>query len=360
MIRRVLKAVGFCLAMALPGAVLAQATQKIEATGHAYVTSAADKDAARRRAVGDALVWAGLAGGASLRGHSVQNMGRITADLTIVRPTGRILNHKVMSAQLKDGLWTVKILAEVGAMPAGACASRRNMMVSAAPPIIRVHPSAPAWTQQLAREFAHSIINALTEHPNITLERIAESPRVATAGAAFDYTALTRGQQTIAAAGDHRLKQQITVTARSGKIQFAVDLHLTGPDGQTSHSQILREAKMPKGGMTGYLSGRTRSATEKSLTQNLYGELKSWMDGQSCEPPVAQIAMTSQGLTVPLGRRHGLTRGSIAFVDDPNDNFGLLEIVSLGNRQAELRPLDPTRSKQSFDGRRVYFLEAGL
>jgi len=358
--RRVLKALGVCLSMAIPASVLADTTQQVQATGHAYVTSAADKEAARRRAIGDALIWAGLAGGASLRGHSVQNMSRMTTDLTIMRPTGRILSHKLISAQLKDGLWTVTLLAEVGAMPAGACASRRHTTVSSTPPVVRVHPSAPAWTAQLAREFSHSIVDALTDHPDVSLERIAATPRVAAAGASFDYTALTRGQQTSAAAGDHRLSQEITVTTRGGKINLAIDLKLTGPDGKTSRRTITREANLPSGGMSGYLSGNTRSATETALTAGLDAELKSWLDGLSCEPPVARIVMANGDLSVPLGRRHGLTRASLAFVDDPNDNFGLLEIVKLGNRSAELRPLDPTRSAQSFDGLRVYFLEAGL
>ena len=84
------------------------------------------------------------------------------------------------------------------------------------------------------------------------------------------------------------------------------------------------------------------------------------LDGLACEPAQARIVRRGEALSVPLGRRHGLTRASLAFVDDPNDRFGLLEVVELGQADVTLRPLDPTRAVQSFDGLRVYFLEAGL
>jgi hypothetical protein len=47
-------------------------------------------------------------------------------------------------------------------------------------------------------------------------------------------------------------------------------------------------------------------------------------------------------------------------VDDPNDSFGLLEISSLKSGRAILRPIDPTRKASDFEGRQVYFVEAGL
>ena len=89
-------------------------------------------------------------------------------------------------------------------------------------------------------------------------------------------------------------------------------------------------------------------------------EVRDRLDQLSCEPAHARIARQGDDLVVPVGRRHGLTRASLAFVDDPDDSFGLLEIVALQADSARLRPLDPTRGAPGFDGLRVYFLEAGL
>jgi len=88
--------------------------------------------------------------------------------------------------------------------------------------------------------------------------------------------------------------------------------------------------------------------------------VRAMLDGLACQPAEARLALGSDGLSVPLGRRHGLTRASLAFVDDPNDGFGLLEVVALDKSRTTLRPLDPSRALASFNGLRVYFVEAGL
>src|SRR6056297_884806 len=109
------------LAISATSGFAGDATLWIEARGYAYPASAADRDSARRRAIGEALVSAALAGGSSLRGHTVTNKGRITSDLAILRPTGRVLSHRVLSAELVDGRWNVHVAAQVGPMTADTC-----------------------------------------------------------------------------------------------------------------------------------------------------------------------------------------------------------------------------------------------
>jgi hypothetical protein len=335
-----------------------EATLWVEAEGRAYVASAADQDAARRRAIGEALVTAALSGGASLRGHTAMDKGRITADLTILRPTGRILTHRVLSAQLQNGEWLVRVAAEVGPMPVGACASRRRMTVSATPPQIRVTPEASAWAEPLAQGLARDLMDLLRAHPDTDLERIAPVS-AAPVAAALDYTALTRGQ-SLPAPGDHRMSQSITVDRQGKALHLTLDLALMGQDGTNVTRRFQREAMVPRGGFAGYIAGQNRSRAETDLTAGLLQEVRAMLDGLACQPAEARLALGADGLSVPLGRRHGLTRASLAFVDDPNDGFGLLEVVSLDNRHTTLRPLDPTRSPASFNGLRVYFVEAGL
>ncbi|WP_417726997.1 flagellar assembly protein T N-terminal domain-containing protein [Roseovarius sp.] len=330
----------------------------VEAEGRAYVTAPDDQDAARRRAVGEALVSAALSGGASLRGHTAMTKGRITADLTILRPTGRILSHRILSAALQDGQWLVRVAAEVGPMPVGACASRRRLTVSATLPQIRVTPEASAWAEPLAQGLARDLMEVLRAHPDTDLERIA--PVAVTAvTAALDYTALTRGQ-SVPAAGDHRMTQSITVDRQGAVLRLTLDLALIGPDGTALQRRIERQAKAPRGGVVGFVAGQNRSRAEAELTAGVLQEVRAMLDGLACQPAEARLVLSGDGLTVPLGRRHGLTRASLAFVDDPNDGFGLLEVVVLGNRETTLRPLDPSRAPASFNGLRVYFVEAGL
>src|SRR6056297_1321883 len=138
-----------------------EATLWIEAQGFAHVASTADRDAARRRAIGEALVSAALAGGASLRGHTVMDKGRITADLSILRPTGRVLSHRVLSAELVDGQWRVRVAAQVGPMPAAACPARRRRAVCPPPHLVRVAPKVRARRPHWAQRVAHDLVDTL-------------------------------------------------------------------------------------------------------------------------------------------------------------------------------------------------------
>ena len=113
-------------------------------------------------------------------------------------------------------------------------------------------------------------------------------------------------------------------------------------------------------GLTALATMARRSQAEARLVDGLVEDVRAYVEELACKPPESRVVQQSGGLTVDIGRRNGLSRSSVAFVDDPGDSFALLEVLELGERSARLRPLDPTRSLSSFAGRRVYFLEARL
>src|SRR6056297_1876772 len=352
------RAVVFFLGLGALPVAAGEAARWIEARGFAQVISADDRDAARRRAVGEALVSAALSGGASLRGHTAMDKGRITADLSILRPTGRVLSHRVLSAELLEGQWRVRIVAQVGPMPAGACAARRRLTISATPPVVRIAPGVAAWAEPLAQRVAHDLVDTLRRHPDADLDTLAPATPGVIA-ATLDYAALTRGHAR-PAAGNHRLRSGISIEPMGKALRLTMTIRLLGPDGHEIERSFQRETAQPSGGVIGLVSGRSRSRAEGELTDGVMADLRAMLDGLACAPAQARIVRRGDALSVPLGRRHGLSRASLAFVDDPNDRFGLLEVVDLGQADVTLRPLDPTRAAQGFDGLRVYFLEAGL
>ena len=330
---------------------------RVEAIGQAYVASPADRDAARRRAIGEALVSAALSGGAALRGHTVVDKGRILADLTILRPTGRVISHRVLSARLDAGRWDVRIEATVAPEAGAACAGRR-LTISATPPRIQVAAQADAWAEPLAQSVANGLIETVRRHPSADLVRLASASSGKIAPG-MDYSALMSGRAP-AKPGDHRLCSTVTVEPAGQNVRLTLDLSLDAPDGRNDTYSFQRKVMRPGGGVEGFLVRPRRERAEQVLTAGLFDDVRNTLDQLTCEPVQARIVRQGDGLGVPLGRQHGLTRASLAFVDDPNDSFGLLEIIELGSHSVRLRPLDPARSVQSFDGLRVYFLEAGF
>ena len=335
-----------------------ETTLRIEAVGQAFVANAADRDSARIRALSEALVSAAFSGGATLRGHTVLDRGRITADLSILRPVGRVLSYTLTSASLDNGLWTVRINAVVGPADTSLCSGQRRLTISATPPRITVAPDAPSWSGAVAQALALDLVETLRRHPAVDLDSIAPN-RSTPVSDSLDYTTLTRGQSQ-PAAGDHRMGQEITVTRSNTTLDLTLFVTLQAQDGTLLRRELRQSTRIPKGGLTGMLTTPSRSKVEAALRTDMTRSVTALLEELTCQPVQARLALAGGTLQAPLGTRHGLTRGALAFVEDRNDGFGILEIVSLTRNEVQLRPLDPTRPAASFDGLRVSFVEVGL
>lgn len=330
---------------------------EIHATGIAYVSGANDTQSARHRALTDALVTAALAGGAKMQGYTAQFNGRIIADLSLLQAAGRVMSHRVVAADLINGMWQVKIAARVGAPLPTQCSGARSLTISATPPQIDLRPSAPAWAMPIASQLVRDVFETLRAHPATTLDDVAPIARHRVA-ASLSYTALTRGTVPTVAS-NHRMSQTLKVSREKNDLSLVLTLEMIGPDGEQITRRFARSTPIPKGGVTGVLTGHSRRQAEHALTDGIIGQIKTALDQLACQAPQARLAYSQGKLHVPIGKKHGLTRASIAVVEDRNDSFGVLQITSLNNREAVLEPIDPTRPPQGFAGTQVYFIRAG-
>lgn len=331
---------------------------RIETVGSAFAVNAADRDTARIRALSEALVSAAFSGGATLRGHTVLDKARINTDLAILRPVGRVLSYQLLSADFNNGMWNVRISAVVGPAQTGPCASQRRLTISTTPPRITVAPDAPAWSRAVAQNLALDLVETLRHHPSVDLDHITPA-RSLHVSDSLDYTTLTRGASQ-PAAGDHQMGQDITVRRSNSMLDLTLFVTLQAQDGTVLRRELRKSIRLPKGGLTGMLTTPSRSKVEAALRQDMTHSINGLLEELTCQPVQARLQMAGGTLQAPLGKRHGLTRSALAFVEDHNDGFGLLEITNLGRNDVTLRPLDPTRHAASFDGLRVYFVEVGL
>ncbi len=339
----------------------------IDVTGHAAISGPADHDSARRRALADALFNAALAGGADVRGHTAISNATVTSDLTIVRAMGRVLEHHILSQKENAGLWSVSIRARVGMGGDPFCPSPHRLVLSAYAPVIDVSPYAPAWTAVLAQTLAAELTDQLRRHPSVELVRVTNRPlpQAATRPETFDYTALTVGSVRLEP-GElgfvTHLRLNPTKDLRGPGLALKAEIQLHSAKGEVSRHTFEREATLAKPALLGRLSEltkRDRQTMTRLLTQDLRAEFNRLLDTKACEPITATLANAEKGqLSVPIGRRHGLSRATIAFTADRDTTSTLLEIVDLSANRALLRPLDPGLSPASLAGRPVRFVEA--
>lgn len=346
------------LALLWPAALAAEGKARwVEAEGLARIHSNADSDAARRRALGEALISAALAGGASLQGHSFLQNTRLVSDVAILRATGRILRYEALTARVDQGHWRVRVRALVGPARAQSCSGTRRLSIDATPPVIRLDPNAGAWAGPVAEQLAVDIYEAIGRHPAVILETVAprDNRRVA---AALDYNTLTRGE-VAPLPGNQGLDLAIDVRGFGPTAELTLTLTVREPDGRATRTTFSRTGTARANGLLALATDQRRPFAEVKLRQGLVEGVTDFFDKLACQTPQARIEARGGALHIPMGRRHGLTPTSLAFVDDPSDSFGLLEIVALGDRSATLKPLDPTRAAQGFAGRRIYFVEIG-
>ncbi len=337
----------------------------IEVTGYARARGPGDVEAARRRALADALLSAALAGGAELRGHSVLSKARLTSDLLVVRPTGRVLAHSVVSALFDGTGWTLRIRARVGAASAAegaACGVRRRLTVTALRPVVKVWAAAPAWSGPVAADLAERLLRAAAGHRAVTgFTRLARPLPGTTDLAGERYRNLTRGAQAVAP-GDHVLEMAVEVAGLARGTDLTVNLRLTGPMGEGwvgRHRGTAREPAPSAFGRNAVLVTPLRAARAEALVRGAVAVLDDMLDRAACREVAARLALSGGRLVAPVGADHGLSATTLAYVAEDSSASGLLEVAELGRTRVVLRPLDPDRPASAFAGRSLRFILVG-
>ncbi|MFC7703610.1 flagellar assembly protein T N-terminal domain-containing protein [Plastorhodobacter daqingensis] len=350
---------------------LAQAEARlVEATGRAVIEGGAGMDAARRRALEDALLAAALQGGAEVRGHTITNQSVITSDTTLVRPAAQVLDYGIMAEGQSGPFWQVTVRALIGPPPQAGCSARRHLQITAYQPQLRMDPQVPAWGIEVAGAVTDQLLAALDRHPAVSLRRATGTPLPDAGRTApgFDYTALTRGS-TAPAPGDLAFVPVFTLTLAAGgnslsgaRVVLDTDLQLRAGGTTLAAQQVLRsETRLPPHlplRSASVLAGQTRLQMAAELAQGVDRQLVALVDQLLCQPMTAQLTLAGGRLTVPLGRRHGLTPQSLAFTRGEDTPWNILEIVQLGDASAELRPIDRNRPLNSLAGRTIQFMAA--
>lgn len=332
----------------------------LEVMGSATAMNASDRDAARRRALADALLSAALAGGAQVKGHSVMSNTRMTSDLLIVRPVGRVLAHRILSEDFDGQMWRVRIAAQVGQPQAGSCPDRRRLVVTAYPPQVAVSPNAPAWADQLGRQIANNLLQAASRDAAVAELTLADRvPHRDPSRDSTDYVSLTRGNARIKAGG-HGLYLDLALRPEGRHLVLTLRMRLDGPAQERldeTHEARVRAPGPSVFGRAAPLVEADKQSLSLTLARGVQPAFEAFLMRAACRPPQAVLSLAQGKLVVPLGRANGLGRASLAFTADSDASTEMLEIIQLSERSATLAPLDPNRAATAFNGRPVRFMD---
>ncbi len=352
--------------IALPLAARAQQAVWVEVIGHAVAANAKDKPAARRRALADALISAGMAGGVSMKGHTVVDKGRVVRDLTMMRAAGRVLRYDNLGEAWAGNTIQIRLRALVAPLEGPACGPRRHLVLVALAPNIRTSPNAPAWAATLGAELYSDALERLGRKRSVTLDKVlttAQQPISKTKNTSMSYASLTRGDVRLQG-GDTQLATWFEIDTEYGagkgrQLVMRVQMQLIEGTGQITERTLSNAVKLPGTGPISSALGARRPKLKAKLAEGFVEILEGMIDMATCTPVAAHVRRAGNTLSVPVGSRQGLSRGALAFTENPASDFEALEIVKLTRDRATLRPLDPALPLSAFDGRMVRFVEAG-
>ncbi|MYM53741.1 hypothetical protein [Thalassovita mangrovi] len=351
--------------LGLPLAASAQAVW-VEVIGHAVASNAKDKPAARRRALADALISAGMAGGVSMKGHTVLDKGRVVRDLTMMRAAGRVLRYNNLGEAWAGNTIQIRLRALVAPLEGPACGPRRHIVLVALAPNIRTSPNAPAWAAQLGNELFNDALARLERKRSITLDKVlapGQQPISKTKNTSMSYTSLTQGDIRLQG-GDTQLATWFEIDTDYGgvtgrQVVMRVQIQLIEGTGQVTQRTLSNAVSLPGSGPITTALGPRRPKLKAKLSEGFVEILEGLVDMATCTPVAAHVRRAGNTLSVPVGSRQGLSRAALAFTENPASDFEALEIVKLSGDRATLRPLDPAMPLSAFDGRMVRFVEAG-
>ena len=187
--------------------------KRIEATGRAVIVPE-DIQVSRKRALEDALYIAALKGGADIDGFSAITSNTVINDQSVVTPTNRVIDFKIIKEEQDKEFLSIKINAIVGGKtPTKNCKIRpinitllRGSYNSESNVPTNLARKLPVWYNSI-----YDIINHLPnvkalDKKNTSLDQITKS----NINPSYDYNALTNGLHYINA-GNYSLFPELKI-----------------------------------------------------------------------------------------------------------------------------------------------------
>lgn len=362
---------GGLLAGALGLAAPAQAEiRTVEVVGTAAETGLG-ATLTRRRALEDALIEAAIQGGADINGYTAVSEGVLVSDQMVLRPSSHILDYTVLSETTESGFYKVRLRAVVGELPpAQNCARRAQLDVLLYEPKLEVDLRVPAWAAQLQPDLAEAFADALSRHSEVSLQRAggdtAPPGRSAQVGNDLDYAALTQGtraSQTQPGKLGFRASVKLEMVGeRLLRMTLASRLVDGGGQGTVLQDRAQQEirlgTKLPFRALN-VLAAPDRREIVRLLSQGIAAHVATLVERYACRALTGPLQYTGKVLSLPFGKKDGLTKHHLAYSEGRDTPYILFEIVKLDAHSVQLAPLDRRRGLKSLAGMQVRFMEIG-
>ena len=363
----------FCVVIA-PLHVSANDIMTVETSGQAVATGAASDAHLERRALQEALYQAALKGGAMVSGYSAISQSVVRSDVLVVRPESRILDYTVLSRETTSKRSVVRVRAVVGQLEdAQSCQRRAQLNVVVHEPSMTLSSSVPAWLPNMPPYIENAIVDVLDNTNGVSTVSPETTTRSSRLAVEFSYTALTQGLgdtlDDASVASRHALNLRTRVDIGNATlsnseewlpIKVTVALENNPFDTNTLHAthegRLIINNRGPLSSLKKPLGDVRQNApqTVAKITTKMVADL---INKRACQTLAGKVILRGDKLTVPYGRLDGLSTHHLAYTNGRDTPFEILEVVSITDHEASLRPLDSATNPSALSDRNVQFME---
>ena len=350
--------------------------KKVEATGRSILLPQ-NIETSRKRALEDALYLAALKGGADINGFSAIRSNTIINDQSVVKPTNRVIDFKILSENQDKEFLSIKISAVVGDELSKINCKNRPLNITLLRGTFRSNSNVPSelgrympiWYNQLY-EIVNNIPNVkITDYKTISIEQITKS----IINPSFDYKALTNGMPKIQA-GDYSLVPKLSLTKINevnGYLNYLLRVSYNIYKGKNlklfsskSYDLSIKYRYDSKFQFISNIATSNIDSIDKKVRNHTSIASNKFLKEIKCLPLEGNLTVSDGKLMVDLGRKQGIKQKQIGLVKGINIKNSMLNnstvIVHANNifdNYSTLLPLNDNVKLTTMNNLIVKFME---
>ncbi len=349
--------------------------KQVEATGRSILLPE-NIETSRKRALEDAIYLAALKGGANVNGFSAISSNTIINDQSIIKPTNRVLDFKILSETQNREYLTIKISAIVGSELSEQNCKIRPLNINLFRGSITVDTNVQSELARYTSLWYNKTYELISILPNVDINNFQNRPLnqiiKSSQNPAFDYNAITKGIPTIHP-GNYSLVPKIALT-KTNENNFANYLLTISFDlykGQKikletskSYNLLINYQIESKFQFLRNISTLHIDKINRNVHNHLSKSINSFFYDINCIPLEGKLTVNEGKLQVDLGSKQGLKQKQIGLVNGIkiqnsmlNDSILIVHTEDVFDNYSTLLPLNDNVKLTNLNDKIVKFVE---
>ena len=349
--------------------------KQVEATGRSILLPE-NIETSRKRALEDAIYLAALQGGANVNGFSAIGSNTIINDQSIIKPTNRVLDFKILSETQNKEYLTIKISAIVGSELSKQNCKIRPISINLFKGSITVDTNVPSEVARYTSLWYNKTYEFISILPNVNINnfqnrqfnQIIKSSQ----NPSFDYNAITKGIPEMHP-GNYSLVPKIFLTkTNKNKINYLLltisfDLYKGQKiklETSKSYNLLINYQLESKFQFLKNVSTLHLDKINQNVNNHLSKAINSFFYDINCMPLEGKLIVSEGKLQVDLGSKQGLKQKQIGLVNGIkiqnsmlNDSILIVHTEDVFDNYSTLLPLNDNVKLTNLNDKIVKFVE---